>query len=348
MKTDESKISRILVIRFHLIGDVLLVTPLLEALRRRFPDSHIAMLTDSPASEVIKGHPAVNELIVYSSKAGKSRLTLTDLAEGLRALRLIRRRRFDLVINLHPGWRGAIASWFSGAACRVGYDRHRKTNSYYTVLVPYRPGNRYRVDYLMDTLRAIGLDAEAGPPSMHISDEDREFVRPYVEDGDGPIVAVHPGRPQTRKNWMTDRFAAVADALASKYGARVIFVGAPAESERVDQIMGAMQQPSLSLAGKLSLKQLGALLERSDLFIGIDSAPLHIASAVGTPTVALFGFSDPVEWNPPGARHIVIHKPLPDHPCNPPHCCEVDDSPCMRNILVEDVLEAAESLLAPG
>lgn len=346
MSTDKPiEFRRILVIRFHAIGDVLLTTPILDELRRRFDPCRLAMLTDLPSGEILQGHPALDELMIYNLQKGKQKLTFSDIARHWKLLRLIRSRKFDLAINLHPSVRGGMAVWLSGARCRVGLHSRKQKTFYYNIHVPDRSGIVYRVDYMMDALRAIGIDAKPSLPTIGLSDEERESVRPYIPEGEGPLVALHSGRADTRKRWIDERFAELSDALVSKYGARTVFIGDPTDAKLVSDIMSKTRQPCSSVAGKLGLKQLGAFLEKADLLIGIDSAPIHIASAVGTPSIALFGWSNPGEWNPPGARHIAIKKPLSDHKCNPPHCCAPGSSPCMRNIEVEDVLDAAERLL---
>lgn len=334
---------RILVIRFRFIGDVLLTTPALQALRRRFPQCYLAMLTDAAAAEVVEGHPALNEVIVFK-QTGHER-GWERWRRYWHLMRYIRRQRFDLVFNLQPGDRGGLVAWWSGARWRVGYDRPGERMFFYNVKAPYNTGARYRVEHVLDALRAVGIEADATPPSLGLTAADRAAADAY-DDGHRPLIILHPGRPDTRKTWLDERFAELADALIAQHGARVVFAGAPSEVARVQRIAAAMRHPSESVAAKLTLKGLAALMERADLFIGIDSAPLHLAAAVGTPSVALFGFSNPVEWNPPGAQHIAIHKPLSHHPCCPPHCCAVGQRPCMKNIAVADVREAAERLLA--
>ena len=335
---------RILVIRFRFIGDVLLTTPALQALRRRFPECYLAMLTDeAAAAEVVEGHPALNEVMVFK-QAGRER-GWSRWRRYWQLMRHVRQQRFDLVFNLQPGDRGGLVAWWSGARCRVGYDRPGERTFFYNVKAPYNPGARYRVEHVLDALRAVGIEAEAEPPSIGLTEADRAAASAFL-DGHHPVVVLHPGRPHTRKTWQDERFVELADGLASRHGARIIFAGAPPEADRVQRIAAAMRHPSVSVAGKLNLKELAALIERADLFIGIDSAPLHLAAAVGTPSVAMFGFSNPVEWNPPGAEHIAIHKPRAEHPCCPPKCCEVGQSPCMKNISVADVVDAAEPLLS--
>src|SRR4051812_19383614 len=179
--------KRILVIRLRLMGDVLLVSPVLEALRRSYPESHIALLADAPHHEVAQGHPALNEVIVFKRPG---------FANFLRTLREIRRRKFDLIINLHPhGERAPLITWLSGARCRVGFARPGSPTFMYNVKARYQTADRYRVDHLLDAVRAIGVQAKPGLPSIGLTDDERAFAEKFVAGGKRPLVIIHPGRP---------------------------------------------------------------------------------------------------------------------------------------------------------
>jgi predicted lipopolysaccharide heptosyltransferase III len=338
--------ARILVIRFRLMGDLLLVTPVLRVLRQRFPDSHIAVLADAPANEMVEGHPALNEVIVFKRPEDVKLSLWARAARYWRVLREIRRQRFDLVINLHPhGVRGGFVTLWSGAATRVGYDRPGSRTFWYNVKAPYQFRGTYRVEHHLDALRALGIEAKVELPSIATSEKDRAFATELLAGGQRPVVIIFPGRPDSRRAWPTDRYANVADALIGQYGARVLFIGIPAEGARVETIRRTMRNKAESLVGRATVKQLAAVMAGADLFIGMDSSPLHLASAVGLPTVSLFSYYWPKDWKPIGEEHIAVHKPLADHPCSPPTCCQPGDAPCMRNISVEEVLSAAGQLL---
>jgi predicted lipopolysaccharide heptosyltransferase III len=340
--------QRILLIRFRLMGDVLLMTPVARALRARFPKAHIALLTDEPADEMVRGHPALDEIILFKRRDDATLSSFQKLKRYAGLIRDIRSRGFDLVLNLHPhGERGGLVTWLSGARCRVGYDRPGSKTFWYDVKAPYDTESRYRVEHLLDPLRAIGIEAKAELPSVELSQQDRAFADKLLGEEKRPIVIVHPGRADTRRAWPAERYAQVADALVQRHGARVVFTGIGKEGERVEAVRRGMQQPSESLVDKATAKQLAAVMARADLYIGMDSSPLHLASAVGLPTVSLFSFYSPRAWKPIGDQHIAIRKQLPDHPCAPPACCEPGNAPCMRNISVDEVLAATARLLRP-
>jgi predicted lipopolysaccharide heptosyltransferase III len=339
--------KRILLIRFRLMGDVLLMTPVARALRARFPQARIALLTDEPADEMVRGHPALDEIILFKRHDDAKLTAFQRLKRYARVVSDIRRKGFDLVLNLHPhGERGGLVTWLSGARVRVGYDRPGSRTFWYNVRAPYDTESRYRVEHLLDALRAIGIEAKAELPSVSLTADDKAYAEKLLAGGKRPVVVIHPGRPDSRRAWMADRYAQVADALVAKHGARILFSGVRQEKERVEGVRRGMRQASESLVGA-SVKQLAAVMQRADLYIGMDSSPLHLASAVGLPTVSLFSYYSPRAWKPIGDEHIAIRKQLPDHPCNTPTCCQPGDAPCMRNISVDEVLAAAAQLLRP-
>lgn len=337
--------SRILIIRFHLIGDVLLVTPLIQNLRRQFPKSRIVLLTDDPAGSLIKGHPAVDEVVIYNKEFGAQKLTFRDLFRHIQILRMVRRERFDLAINLQPGFRSEMATEVSRAQTRVGYARTGMRKSCYTHTVLKQWSGEYRVKDILATLEAIGICAEMEMPRLGLSEADRVPVRSYLESDPRPLVVIHPGRDGTNKAWIEERFVELGRSLVDVYEARLAFLGDASEAVKAERIISEIGGSSESFAGKLSLREVGALIEGAQLFIGIDSSPLHIASAVGTPTIGLFGPSDAKIWNPPGEKHVVICKePVEAHECGDPHC---DCGECLRmkNIFVEDILPAVDRFI---
>jgi ADP-heptose:LPS heptosyltransferase len=259
---------------------------------------------------------------------------------------MIRREKFDLVVNLQPGSRSEIATELSGARTRVGYERKKMRRSCYTTALHHEWRGEYCVEEMLKPLRAVGIEAEVELPTIGLSDSDREAVRSYLDEDSRPLVVLHPGRDDTNKVWLDERFSELARALIERYGVRVAFVGTGSESEKVERIVDGVGHPCASFAGKLNLREVGALAAGAKLFIGIDSSPMHIASAVGTPTIALFGPSDPKVWNPPGEDHIVVFKdPAEPRECGEPHC-PAGECLRMRNIHVEDILPAVEKLLS--
>ena len=205
---------RILLVRFYFIGDVLLVTPLFCAIKQRFPECHVTLLTDEPADGVVLGHPAVDEILVCRLSNWKNRLAREKTRHFWRLWRALQRQRFDFALNLQPGDRGGIWTWLSGARCRAAYDVPDERMIYYNHRLPFFPKGRPRIEHMMDALRGIGWDVpEDTPerllrlPSMGFSDAERQTANRVLDaanwniaSASAPLIAIHPGRIKSRKN----------------------------------------------------------------------------------------------------------------------------------------------------
>jgi heptosyltransferase-3 len=262
----------------------------------------------------------------------------------------LRRRRYDLVINLTEGDRGALAARLSGARYRVGYALPRQSRwkrSCYTHTIKMVTSPRHTVEKNLDALRAIGLfpGAEERGLSFAIPEAARERIALWQETA-RPYILIHPTSRWRFKCLPTATIAALIDALQSQ-GRNVILSSGPAptELEMVEAILQRCTSRPLSLAGKLSLKELGALVERASRLICVDSLPLHIASALKTPVVALFGPSSEAHWGPwlhPRSR--VVASPFRCRPCFMDGCAGSKVSDCLHQLSVAQILEGLATL----
>lgn len=336
------RIDRILVLQLCPIGDTLFGTPAIRALRRRFPHAYIADVTWAANREVLEGNPHLDRLILCRSGLRLPRL-LSALAD----------EDFDAVVGLSN-----IGSWlalFTRAQVRVGFNS-QTLGWFYTSPVPDRR-ERHAIDYCLDVVAALGAEPDGRRMEMPLSEADRQWARSFLAWAGPPPplrVAIHPGgRHFPAKRWPTSGFAHVADYLAGQYGAQVVVVGGPDDVPLAEAIAEEcrLAEP-LVAAGRTSLKQTAAILEQCDLFIGNDSAPMHIAQAVGTPVVALFGPTDPGNFGPLGPHDVVVRKEVPCSPCfrwlggsrqylSYASLAE-QPAPCMRAIAPGDVIAAVE------
>jgi len=282
-------------------------------------------------------------------------------AVQVRFLRAIRRRRFDCVIDLTDGDRSAILALLSGAAIRIGFnEEHRWRGLLYTSVVQTDPKS-HRVERDLEAVRALGIEPKAGPLVLRTSPQDDEEAAKLLEEvgvggargpvapelatgGGPPLVLLHPGARYWFKAWPAERFAELADRLNKVLGCRVL-VGGDASDRGVAEVIRrrARSAPTV-VAGRTTLLQLAALLKHCTLFIGNDNGPMHIAAALGTPVVALFGPSDPAVWGPRGGRAEVLYKGLDCRQCFHPTCKRGEES-CMNQISVDEVFAAARQLL---
>jgi len=353
-------VRKVLLIRLRNIGDVVVVTPCTRAVKETFPEAHLSVLVERASEGVLLGNPYVDEILVLDRgrirEVGPSRAFWKEL-EFLLGLR---RKGFDLVINLHGGPRSALQTFFSGARYRLGgFPFWHPWNWVYNIRT--RPikevlGKDARDAHIVErhlaTLKAAGLETKDPGLVMAVTGEaqaslDRLFREKGVGDGER-LVTIHPASRGRSKRWREERFAQLADRLIEEFGANVLLVSGPKEKEVCRRVQAAMQREAVNLGGLTTLQELAALLKRSALFIGLDGAPVHIAAAVGTPVVALYGPTSDT-WRPWTDRAIVVRGSTPCLGCR--RSCPYDPPPCMDGIGVDQVFDAILTLqngLWPG
>ena len=347
-------VGKILVIKLRHIGDVLLSAPAIRALKESFPDAKVSVLINSGTEDVLSGNSAIDELIIFDRSIKKLPL-VSRIAKEIAFLRGIRAKEFDMAVDLTSGDRAAILSYISGAGYRLAADPGKKGFA----------GKRYLYTHLanidkqkhialqdLDIVRQFGIDAKSEEVDFFIPEEAKAFVKKIfeengIEDTD-KVVHIHPASRWLFKCWKDEYMAEIISGLIEK-GAKVIITSAPdkREMEKAKRILSLTvsrithhASRVLDLAGKTTIKQLAAISEASDLFLGVDSAPMHIAAAAGTPVVALFGPTQENLWGPFGKGHVVISKNLPCKPCKKGNCEGIELRECMKAIKPEDVKEA--------
>ena len=322
--------SNILITKPGAIGDLLHITPVIRMLSQRFPKAKITLLVGSPSTAAMfDHHPGVYETIVFD-KRGSHRT--------FRALVALRRRlkasRYDLVLNYQ---RCNLKLWFlalSTLTCRVLIYHKTRTRKVHSVM------NHF------ETVYPLGIRPDDMELDLFLSPTDDEYATKVIEAHSGPFIALNPGASNRIKCWSTQRFAELADRLSADFGACVVIVGAPDERDLADAICGNMQTTPIDLLGKTNLLQLGAILKRCSVVVSGDTGPLHMATAVGTPTVALFGAIDPERTGPVGEGHRIIrHGELSCVPCNAKRCGNTVYLECMDRISVDEVFLAVAQIL---
>ncbi len=341
--------QRILVIRLDRIGDVVLSTPVVRQLRQAFPTAFLAMMVRPECRELVEGHPDLDAVLLYD-RDGREH----SVAATIGFARRLRADRFDAALILHPSNRSHWIPWLAGIPMRVGYAR--KTAWLLTHRVPHRKqeGDRHEAEYSLELLRVLGI--EPAPPAPVIALSSAAQVRAeqhLAQAGAGAsrqIVALHPSASCRSKRWAPERFAVVADRLASEQGVQVVLVAGPADVEHADAVRRAMRTAPLNLAGRLSVGELAWVLKRAAVLLSNDSGPVHIAAAVGTPVVAIFGRNErglsPRRWGPVGQGHVVLHKEVGCKICLAHRC--VIQFRCLSELSVDEVYGAVVELLRRG
>jgi len=337
--------GRALVVKLRHHGDVLLAAPVLSVLKAHAPAIEVDALVYDDTAPMLAGHPALSRLHVIGR-----RWRSLGVLERLRLERALfselRARRYDLIVHLSEQPRGAWLARTLGARFAVGpVDRERGGwwHKSFTHLYPL-VRNRHHVEVNLDALRRIGVQPGLNERKVVFvpGDAAEARARDLVVE---PFVHMHPASRWRFKCWPAERNAALADRLADE-GHRVVMTSAPDEIGFIDEILGKMKSKPVNLAGKLSLKELGALIARARLFIGVDSMPMHLAAAMGVPTVALFGPSSEVVWGPWNVEQRVVTTTHSCRPCGVDGCGGSKVSECLTLLGVEPVYAAAQELLA--
>jgi heptosyltransferase-3 len=336
-------VKKILVVKLRQLGDVLLTGPVFTALKRGVPGAQVDAFVYSEAFPMLEGHPGVDGLLGYD-RGWKKGGWLRRLGGEWALWREIRRAGYDLVINLTEGDRGALAARVSGARVRVGFEpKGRWQRGSYTHVVKHCPGLRHTVERNLDALRRIGIfpSVEERELFLAVPEEAKAAVRRRVE---GPFVLIHPTSRWRFKCWPVEKMRALTEELIRR-GKQVVFTSGPdgVEREMVEEITRGLDVVNLS--GKVSLKELGALIALSELLVCVDSVPFHMANALKKRVVAIFGPTSDVTWGPwrnPGAK--VVAQNFTCRPCYQDGCGGSKVSDCLVTLPVDRVLEAISVL----
>ena len=343
-KSEEIKpgnIKEILIIRTAYIGDVVMTMPMLKPLKELYPMSRITFLTCAGAKDLFKGCPYVDAVIAYDAfwfYPGRIKSYLSFLKE-------FRKKRYDLVIEARADIRDILfVMYLVKSKYRVSY-RVGGGGFLLTHVVPFER-IKHRVSYHLDIIRFLGGIRIGLDWGIRLSDKEIDKAKEIFMGETVLKVGINPGGRKGLKCWAPERYAALARRLVTECRAEVFFTGSPAEDGLIDSIIKDSGEAAYNLAGKTELKTLAALIARFNLFVTNDSAPLHLASAMKTPTVAIFGPSKSNETGPYGNIHRVVEKDFPcRQTCDEDVCKHVPFKECMEVITVEDVLNAVKEVL---
>jgi heptosyltransferase-3 len=330
---DFDGIHRILVIKLRHIGDVLLTVPVFRALRENFPDAHLAALVNSGTEEVLTGNPLIDEIIVFERKIKKLSFWRKYFRE-VSFLKKIRHSGIDMTVDLTSGDRAAMLSLISRARYRLAYNpgkRGLRGKKYFYTHLAERDSSRHMVVQNVDLLRQFGIRSANIAVDFFIPEDARSFIRGVFNEngiaGNDKVVHVHPTSRWLFKCWKDEYMADVINWLLGR-GVKVVLTSSPEPKEirKAQSIIRLCRPPAgndpclIDLCGRTTIKQLAAVSAMSDLFFGVDSAPMHIAAAVGTPVLAIFGPSGAHNWGPwyggeGRSPHTVVKR---ERAC--PHC----------------------------
>ena len=345
---------RILIIRLSAIGDVVHTLPAVHLLKKQFPACRITWAVEEVAADLVACYEGIEDVIVSKRTAWMAALrrgnALAACTEAAAFLRGLRRDEFDLVLDFQGLFKSGLLAGLARGKRTIGFAHAREgAPFFYTEKAPAPNFNEHAIVRHMGLLRYMGIQDDAMVFAQLWGQQQEQSVQKllggHAPDSAGPLIVVHPCAAWPTKCWDAGRVAAVCDSLRKTFSARIVFVGAAAEQAHVSGIIARMAEPTVSLAGRTTLRELACVLARSSLMVAMDSGPMHLACAVGTPVVALFGPTAPWRTGPFGSRHSVIRKELDCSPCYRKKTCPLGHHRCMADITVEDVLEVCSNYL---
>lgn len=328
--------KKILIINVNWLGDVLLSTASIRAVKKAFPESYLACMVPSRCVEVLKDNPNLDEIIVFDEKA-----THKGLIAKIKFIKELKKKRFDIVFLFHRSFTRALMVFLAGIPERVGYFTKKRGRLLTKKIAPPEE-EMHRLNYYLNIVESYGIKSDGRYYEFFISGNDREYIdsqlkKLAIEKNDF-VVVINPGGNWQPKRWPKEKFAELSDRLINELGAKIIISGSDKDITLADEISALMNTKPIILAGKTNLKQLGALMETADLVISADSGPMHIAAAMGTDLITLFGPTKASLTGPLGkGRIITIQKEIG---CKIP-CYEISckNNRCMEAIDVEYVFK---------
>jgi predicted lipopolysaccharide heptosyltransferase III len=338
-------VRRVLVVRLRSIGDTVLATPSLIALRRFLPDAQIDVLLEDWVAPILQGFEAIDNVLIVEKD---------NLKSSFQMARRIRQTRYDVAFNLHGGTTGTFFVRASGAKYRIGYENYQY-KFLYNVAHPH-PAIFWQRDKVHSAEQQLALLGFTGVP---ISDKTKSHLaitetarisienklKPKIQNPKSKIALIHPATAFKTKQWATENFVQIIEFLHEK-GFSTVAVAAPKEREVLDNLKRNVAVPITTFTD-LSLPEITALADRAELFIGNDSGIAHIAAAVNTPSVVIFGSSNRVHWHPwTDAPNEIVYEEMPCQPCAGFFCKEFGEPECIQRVTVEMVRNAIEKVMS--
>jgi heptosyltransferase II len=349
---------KLLVRGVNWIGDSIMTLPAVKALKTALPETEISLLVKPWVSPVFENNPCIHKIIPYDTQH-------RGLIGKIKLAGLLRKKHFGSAVLLQNAFDAALITFLAGIKNRIGYNRDGRgfllTQS---VPVPMNNNNVHQIHYYLNLIEQTGIHTEYSYPNLYLTLNERLQARTAFKDLERPVLGINPGATYgSAKRWFPDRFAEIASWFIKDTGGSVVLFGGTSELHIAEEIYRKMEIEKfgnyayplnfltshlMNLAGKTSLRELISLISECDVFVTNDSGPMHLAYAVRTPLVALFGSTDPVLTGPPpgveGQGSIVI---TPDIPCSPcfGRTCKNNDMECMHAITSDDVYYGIKKIL---
>lgn len=331
--------EKILIRGVNWIGDAVMTMPAIRALRKSYPEVKIEMLVKPSVAPIFENDPNINETILYGDK-------FKGIIGKLRLAKILRKKKFSKAILLQNAFDAAFIAFLAGIPERIGYNRDGR-GFLLTKPISFNGDDRkvHHIDYYLSLLKAADIKADYSNPWIYLSINERLSARERLSGLRRPILGINPGATYgSAKRWFPERFAQVANWFIKETGGSVVIFSGRNEVDIAEEIDKHIPKNKLFLAGMTSLRELISLISECDVFVTNDSGPMHIAYAVGTPLVAIFGSTDPNLTGPAGNNNIIVKTDLICSPCFE-RICKNNNMRCMYTVTSEDVYFGVKELL---
>ena len=336
--------KKILIIKLSALGDVVHTLPVLRTLRQEYPKAYIAWIVEERYQELIVKNPDIDEVIPIRTKTWRKNWNVNTVREIFCSIKRIRSKKFDVVLDLHGLIKSGAIALLSGARIKAGFHKNNckeKISSIFTnKKAPYMGDGIHIVDMYLNLIKtSLNIQKESKQFLLPISQEKKieDFFQNHPELTSKPIIGINPGAGFESKLWELERFTQLADRITAEMNCSILLTWGPGEEQKVQQIAASMEHKSW-IAPATSIQESISLYKRLKLLVSCDSGPLHLCAALGVPTVALFGPTDPKRNGAYGLNHDTVYKLISCSFCWKKKC-PLGTHECMQLLTVEEVFE---------
>lgn len=336
---DPSKIKKVLIIKLDHIGDVILATPSITNIKKHFKNAEIDILVNPLCKDLVSTNPYIDNVIGYDSLLFKRGEGYNLFRNASTIFRLFK-ERYDVIIDLRGSFGTLILALFKGAEFRADFGTNSIKNR--KVLL-----KKHKLERNLEIIRGLGVKTISKTPSINLTKKDGAFADRFFRKNDikkkDLTIVINPGAAWTPRMWPKENYALLIDRLVKELGAKIILAGSNDEISLAEWIKEKIDSDIYIATGKTSLRELSALIKGSNLHIGNDSAAIHLAAAVGTPLIALFGPENPEKFGPMTDKKIILRKKVGCSPCGQYYCSRKPN--CMELIKVDEVFNSVKLAL---
>jgi heptosyltransferase-1 len=349
-----NKQKEILIVKMSAIGDVIHTLPALNAIRKQFPDARITWLVEEAAADIVLGHKALDRVIVSKRKQWIKELFSLKCGHAIKNIRNflkeLRNTKYDMIIDFQTLFKSGIMVMLAKGKRKIGFnkgmDHAESSHIFYNERIRPVSMEIHALERGLLLLKSLNIPCKKIEYDLPVTNKEKlnvdNLLRQKDIDPEKPIICINPQATWETKLWDSKKFADLSDRLKKKYHAQIVFTGGKSDQEAVNDIVSMMKLPGINLAGLTTLKTLAALYEKAALIVTTDTGPMHLAAAMGTKVVAIFGSTAPWRTGPYGSNNFIVRSDIYCSPCFKRECSTKE---CMENINVDDVMKGVKQLM---